>query len=54
MRRIDCLVIGAGSAGLYAAGDGVGALNRIGVATGRAAIAATDMHNRLLHHRSEP
>jgi thioredoxin reductase (NADPH) len=34
-------------AGLYAAGDVVDALNQISVAMGQAAIAATDMHNRL-------
>lgn len=33
--------------GLYAAGDVVSALNQIAVATGHAAIAATDMHNSL-------
>jgi thioredoxin reductase (NADPH) len=33
--------------GLYAAGDVVKALNQIAVATGQAAIAATDIHNRL-------
>ena len=34
-------------AGLYAAGDVVSALNQISVATGHAAIAATDIHNQL-------
>jgi thioredoxin reductase (NADPH) len=34
-------------AGLYAIGDVVSALNQISVATGHAAIAATDVHNRL-------
>ena len=33
--------------GLYAIGDVVSALNQISVATGHAAIAATDVHNRL-------
>ena len=33
--------------GLYAAGDVVSALNQISVATGHAAIAATDIHNQL-------
>ncbi|HEY0502269.1 MAG TPA: NAD(P)/FAD-dependent oxidoreductase [Lysobacter sp.] len=33
--------------GLYAIGDVVSALNQIPVATGHAAIAATDVHNRL-------
>ena len=33
--------------GLYAAGDVVDALNQISVGMGQAAIAATDMHNRL-------
>ncbi len=33
--------------GLYAAGDVVNELNQISVATGHAAIAATDIHNRL-------
>lgn len=33
--------------GLYAAGDVVRGLNQIAVATGEAAIAATDIHNRL-------
>jgi thioredoxin reductase (NADPH) len=32
---------------LYAAGDVVSALNQISVATGHAAIAATDIHNQL-------
>ncbi len=35
--------------GLYAAGDVVSGLNQISVATGQAAIAATDIHNRLQH-----
>jgi thioredoxin reductase (NADPH) len=34
-------------AGLYAAGDVVRALNQIAVATGEAAVAVTDIHNRL-------
>lgn len=34
-------------AGLYAAGDVVRGLNQIAVATAEAAVAATDMHNRL-------
>ena len=34
-------------AGLYAAGDLVRGLNQISVAEGEAAIAATDIHNRL-------
>jgi thioredoxin reductase (NADPH) len=33
--------------GLYAAGDVVAALNQLSVAVGHAAIAATDIHNRL-------
>jgi thioredoxin reductase (NADPH) len=33
--------------GLYAAGDVVRALNQVNVAVGQAAIAATDIHNRL-------
>lgn len=33
--------------GLYAAGDVVNALNQISIATGHAAIAATDIHNQL-------
>ena len=33
--------------GLYAAGDVVDALNQMSVATGQAAIAATDIHNQL-------
>lgn len=33
--------------GLYAIGDVVSALNQISVATGHAAVAATDVHNRL-------
>ncbi len=33
--------------GLYAAGDVVSALNQVSVATGHAAIAATDIHNKL-------
>lgn len=33
--------------GLYAAGDVVRGLNQIAVATAEAAVAATDIHNRL-------
>jgi thioredoxin reductase (NADPH) len=36
--------------GLYAAGDVVDGLNQIAVATGQAAIAAVDIHNRLPHN----
>jgi thioredoxin reductase (NADPH) len=33
--------------GLYAAGDVVNSLHQVSVATGNAAIAATDIHNKL-------
>ena len=38
--------------GMYAAGDVVDALNQMSVATGQAAIAATDIHNELAGNRS--
>lgn len=51
MKTIDCLIIGAGPAGLtaaiYAAGDLVSILHQVSVATGQAAIAATNIHNTL-------
>jgi len=36
--------------GLYAAGDLVNSLHQVSVATGNAAIAATDIHNKLSHN----
>lgn len=40
--------------GIYAAGDVVQALNQIAVACGQAAMAATDIHNRLSHELGAP
>ncbi|MDB5456319.1 MAG: NAD(P)/FAD-dependent oxidoreductase [Caulobacter sp.] len=40
--------------GLYAAGDVVRGLNQIAVATAEAAIAATDIHNRLRQAKAQP
>ena len=40
--------------GLYAIGDVVSALNQISVAVGHAALAATDVHNRLPRNMRPP
>ena len=47
LQMVGALVFATGVPGLYAAGDVVRGLNQIAVATAEAAVAATDIHNRL-------